>query len=235
MEKFDMNQLALILRCCESDQKAQHRPEWFSKVSCLKNLVRTFAKYTSVELHAIHDGPIGPLYDILVQRNFYIDKINVNSNDKSLYNTLTYASGLPDYRWIYFVEDDYLHTPYAFQGLIDGLMLSQSTFITGYDHPDRYTRTDDLDYGRTNVYLGNRHYWRTAESTTCTWAISQDDYLEFGFELAMKHGLNDRAFFREALTMGKRLVTPMPGLSTHCHIPFMSPFVDWEIYNVRDL
>lgn len=225
-----MDQLALILRCCESDQKAQHRPEWFSKVSCLKNLVRTFAR-PDVILHAIHDGPIGPLYEILVQHDFYIDKINVNSNEKSLVNTLSYASGLPEYRWIYFVEDDYLHTPDGFEGLIEGLMLPQSVFVSLYDHMDRMTRTDDLDYGRTNVYLGEKHHWRTAESTTCTWAISQDDYLESGFELAMKHGLSDRALFREALTMGKRLVTPMPGISTHCHIPFMSPLIDWEKVN----
>ena len=133
---------------------------------------------------------------------------------------------------IYFLEDDYLHKYESYDAIIDGFNLIKNnnnlSFLSLKDHPDRYTRTDDIDYGRTNVYLGNKHHWRTAESTTCTWAISQDDYMEFGFDLAVKHLLNDRAFFREALTMGKRLVTPMPGASTHCHMPFLSPFVDWE-------
>lgn len=234
--------LNLILRCCEDDQKAQYRPHWFSKVGCLKNLYATFGgdfvTSGNVILHAIHDGPIGPVYDLLQEYKFTINKFQGRTNESSLVETLGYVSGIQREcggTFIYFVEDDYIHNPKnGYSGLVEGFGLLKSnsslSFLSLYDCSDRYTRTDDIDYGRTNVYVGGVSHWRTAESTTCTWAIAQEDYMEFGYNLAMKHRLNDRALFREALTMGKRLITPMPGLSTHCHIPFMSPTINWAMY-----
>ena len=225
--------LELIYRCCEDDQKANFRPQWFSKVKALKSLVKAFGQNEEVNLHAIHDGPIGPLYDLLQEYNFNIDKINVRSNGQSLEASLGYAVGLYKSELLYFAEDDYVYTNRAYQTLIDGYSIhtkkpNEISFISGYDHPDRLTRTDDLDHGRTFVYCGEVCHWRTAESTTCTWTMTQDDFLDFGYKLAIEYGLNDRGMFRAALGMGKRLITPMPGFSTHCHLPFLSPVVDWE-------
>lgn len=217
-----------IYRCCESDTKTQFRPHWFSKKMCLENLVMTF-QGQGYKFWAIHDGPIGPLYDMLQEYEFEIIKIEKQSNEYSLVTSLECGAYSQNSK-IYFVEDDYLHTKQGNRLLNEGfeLLNNTNTFISLYDHPDRYVRTDDLDFGRTNVFAGKVCHWRTAESTTCTWATTKDAYEEFAYDLAMKHLLNDREFFRSALQMGKKLITPMPGASTHCHIPFLSPIVNWD-------
>lgn len=228
----------IIYRCCETDTKGPSRPRYFSKLNCLNNMLDVF-KYNDkpngveVNIHAIHDGPCGLLYEQLDQCDITIEKINVNSNAKSLELSLGFAAGLYETDIIYFLEDDYLHTEDALSVLLEGFTVAgkvnKSNIVTLYDHPDRYTRSDDIDRGQTHVFLGDTRYWRTSESTTCTWAITQDTFLEEKiYDEAIKFGLNDREFFRSLHRRGIILFTPMHAASTHCHLPFMSPFVDWS-------
>lgn len=226
----------LIYRCFEEDQKADCRPFYFSKLKCLNNLLGTFENST---VHCIHDGPKGALYDRLeeamgLDNSRKINKINESSNGRSLAFCFDYAKSLPEKTdsIIYFVEDDYLHTADAEAVLIDGLRTSArfngSNIVSGYCHTDRLTRTDDVDYGQTHILLGAKRYWRTAESTTCTWAALQSTFNEDLYGPAKQFGLRDRELFRSLRTMGTILFTPMGAASTHCHLPFMSPFVDWS-------
>ena len=231
--------LHIIYRCCELETgnkpKRECRPHWFDKEKLLLNLLEEFKfkqanQICDVEFSAIHDGPIGPLYDILNGYKFInLDKINRNSNEESLLSSLDFAKGIPDTDYIYFVEDDYLHKPGSINALFGGF--KYNSLITLYDHPDRYTRTDDVDYGRTQLFLDNSNncYWRTGESTTCTWAITQDLYLSHVAKVALKHKLNDRELFRELYRERIKLISPMRGFSTHCHEPFLSPLVEWKI------
>lgn len=230
--------ISLIYRCCETDTKGPARPKYFSKLNCLNNMLDVFKyndkpKEVEVKIHAIHDGPCGPLHEQLEWCDVEIEKINVNSNAQSLELSLGFASGLYETDIIYFLEDDYLHTDNALKVLLEGFTIAgavnKSNIVTLYDHPDRYTRSDDIDRGQTHLFLGNLKYWRTAESTTCTWAIRQDTFIEEKvYEDAVKYGLNDRELFRSLNKRGIILFTPMLGASTHCHLPFMSPFIDWR-------
>lgn len=231
--------LHVIYRCCEletgSKPKRPCRPHWFDKEKLLLNLLEEFKfkqanQICDVEFSAIHDGPTGPLYDILNGYKWInLDKINRNSNEDSLLSSLDFAAGIPDTDYIYFVEDDYLHRAGSLNTLLSGF--KYNSLVTLYDHPDRYIRTDDVDYGRTQLFLdqSNSCYWRTGESTTCTWAITQDLYLSHVYKLAMKHKLNDRELFRELYRERIRLISPMNGFSTHCHEPFLSPNINWAI------
>ena len=185
-----------------------------------------FQKVDGVEVnfHAVHDGAIGPLHEILNDySNVIIHKINDNSNEKSLTTCLELAKSL-DFDYVYFVEDDYYHAPDALHTLIEGLTVIKAPLLTLFDHEDRYVRKDDIDYGRALIELGNKCYWRTAESTTCTWATNKRVYDQIA-DTALKFKLNDREFFR---SLSHRLWSPMTGRSTHCHEPFLSPFVDWK-------
>jgi hypothetical protein len=226
----------VIYRCFEEDQKVGCRPAYFSKLKCLENLLWTFKNST---IHCVHDGPKGALYDRFerqmgLDRACEIIKINENSNGASLAYCLEYANSLPeeDDGIIYFVEDDYLHTEDAEAVLIDGLRTSArfngSNIVSTYCHPDRLTRTDDIDRGQTHILLGAKRYWRTAESTTCTWAALQSTFREDLYGPAKQFGLRDREFFRALRPKGTILFTPMHAASTHCHLPFMSPFIDWS-------
>lgn len=228
--------LTVIYRCSEEDSKRQHRPPWFSKWKCLNNFLDIF-KYAdkilgvNIEIIAVHDGPRGLLHDFLEFNDISIQKINIGSNAGSLDYCLKLATNL-DTDIIYFLEDDYLHVEYSPHILLDGFdvakTLKKSHIVSLYDHADRYHRVDDIDYGQTNVLLGSWRHWRTAESTTCTWAVSKETYMNDVYDLANKFSLDDRGLFRALRTKDTVLFTPITGASTHCHLPFMSPLVEWS-------
>ncbi|HRA10036.1 MAG TPA: hypothetical protein PKX31_00110 [Chitinophagaceae bacterium] len=231
--------LHVIYRCCELDTKLDARPRWFSKLKCLDNLLGVFkydpqgiTKEDEIILTAVHDGEKGQLHTHLDFCDINIEKINLNSNAGSLQYCLDFAAKLPQTDVIYFVEDDYLHTDDAFAVLKEGFevadAINKDNVISLYDHLDRLLRTDDIDFHQTLIRLGNLKYWRTAESTTCTWAISQGLYLDKVYKLAKSFGLQDRELFRFLRKNHVVLFTPMLGASTHCHEPFLSPFVDWS-------
>lgn len=230
-------EITVIYRCCEGDTKGAFRPKHFSKINCLNNFLDVFRfndrpKGISVNIIPVHDGPIGRMYDAFEEYDIPVEKINVNSNAKSLETCLDVASGLPVTDIIYFLEDDYLHTENAVISLLDGFNvaeeLNRSNIISLYHHPDRTSRTDDIDRGQTFILKGRTGYWRTAESTTCTWAVKQDTYLNDNiYQKALKYGLNDREFFRAMRPEGTILFNPILSASTHCHEPFMGDFIDW--------
>lgn len=233
-----MTKITVIYRCCEGDTKGAFRPPHFSKVSCLNNFLDVFKfndkpKDVAVDIIAVHDGPAGTLYNMLEELDVSIYKIDVRSNENSLLHCLDLGAKLTDTDIIYFLEDDYLHIDGALEVLIDGFetaeQFNKSNIISTYLHPDRFTRQDDIDRGKTHLLLGKTRYWRTAESTTCTWAIRHSTYIKDGvYEKAKQFKLNDRELFRSLHTQGTILFNPLNGASTHCHLPFMSPFIDWS-------
>lgn len=233
-----MTKITVIYRCCEGDTKGAFRPPHFSKVNCLNNFLDVFKfndkpKGVTVDIIAVHDGPIGSLHNMLQELDVTIDKIDVRSNEKSLLHCLDLGASLQDADIIYFLEDDYLHTTTGLEVLLDGFKTAQqfnkSNIISIYHHPDRTSRTDDIDRGKTFILLGETGYWRTAESTTCTWATTRESYLNNGiYDKAKKFGLSDREFFRSLHSEGTILFNPIISASTHCHVPYMGHFVDWS-------
>lgn len=227
--------ISVIYRCCELETdgkpKRECRPSWFSKEKFLNNALKVFSGQ-NVDFIAVHDGQTGPLLNILKSNDAKIEKINYSSNDKSLQYCLDFANNIEKTDILYFLEDDYLHTYEALDVLKEGFEtvknINSENIITLYDIPDRYTREDDIDYHQTLIKLGKTKYWRTAESTTCTWAITKELFNSKVHREAVRFGLNDREFFRHLRSSGVVLFTPMIGASTHCHEPFLSPFVDWK-------
>jgi hypothetical protein len=141
-----------------------------------------------------------------------------------IYDAYDYADKL-DGDWIYFVEDDYLHAPDAARVFVEGA--SRFDLITLYDHPDRYTRYDDITAGRESIELTPSCHWRTAASTTCTYAISRTKW-QYAREIIKRHGPSE-SFFKEIIQhLDLRLWTPIPARSTHCYKGYMSPLVDWD-------
>jgi hypothetical protein len=158
--------------------------------------------------------------------NYFINEKYINSNSKN-------------YNFVYFVEDDYFHKENWDLYLIEGFKILKkyndwkSTkggeyltpgIVSLYDHPDRYTRVDDQTAGLESILLTDLSHWRTAESTTCTWGTTKETFNEI-YEDILRFGIKDREFFRHLYTMyGLRLITPIPGVATHLHLPFISPF-----------
>lgn len=224
----------VIYRCCELETgpvKRECRPPQFSKLESFHSAYMMFqrSKFT-----IIHDGPDGPLMkrirDYSNFMNIEIDKVNYNSNGQSLQRSL--ECGLTSSaKYIYFLEDDYMHNfkgGHAYKYMLDGLTLDTGfqKIVSLYSHPDRFTRNDDIDKIDLKLFMGQECYWRTAESTTCTWAIESDLFKNTVYNIARAYGLQDREMFRALYRLPNqvRLITSLPAYSTHCHEPFMSPF-----------
>jgi hypothetical protein len=227
------NNMNIIYRLVENEVitpvRAGHRPAWYSKFNCLNSFLRSVDEagnlVTSVTF--VHDGPPGPLLERIPSK-YNIDKISVHDNAGSLIRTFDVAQEIGGDT--YFIEDDYLHLPDAITKMAQAL--PQLGIITGYDHPDRYTRTDDIIYHKQVIFdpISN-HHWRTTESSCCTYAVLEDTRKTID-PIARKHLLQDRLFFRELHRMNIKLWNPIPALATQVD-PFMSPGIDWEQVNSK--
>lgn len=221
----------IIYRCCgkESTRETMRlsRPHWFDKRVCFKSVWdMTASDPATFSIHVIHDGESSALLDyirFMRVSDGAIYCVNYGST-KSLDYQWDYADTLTG-DWIYFVEDDYLHSPDAARVLLEGA--TKFDLLSLYDHSDRYTRSDDRTTGKDTVTLSHSCHWRTAESTTSTWATSRKLWNEIK-DTARKHCANDRQFFYDLIERAIRLWTPIPARSTHCLNGYMSPLVNWS-------
>ncbi len=202
------------------------RPSWFSKELCflsLLNMIKQMPEVTSIPI--VWDGKPSLFLDYIKStlRNGTVTMVNENS------------SGSIDHQWaiadklngdfIYFIEDDYLHTKDAAKIFLEGA--KRFGLFTLYDHPDRYSREDDISRRAESIEVTKSCHWRSSESTTSTFACSRKMWNQIR-EAAVKHRFYDRDFFRHLISIGIRLWTPTPAQSTHCLTPYLSPFIDWE-------
>ena len=225
-----MRDLNIIYRLCENETDGNLRdirPDWFNKLTCLKSFINacTYAERNIDQLIFVHDGPTGPLYDYLMSRTWKpnILKVDHKDNLKSLLSTFDVADKLQGN--IYFVEDDYIHKLDSVEKI--AFAVRTLGLVGGYDHPDRYTRTDDAPYELRIVFeeWSNSH-WRTSESTCCTWAARSDVYQSIKQDIRY-YGIWDRELFRHFHRKGIPLWTSIPGLTTQVD-KCMSPGVDWK-------
>lgn len=211
-----------------------NRPSWFSKKKCFKSIMNAFHNlYQSgshCELHVVVDGPRGELSDFIEShQNVNVRYINANGNAACLSHVYDIYLNEFNKQDVYFVEDDYLHLPHSLNLIADGI--NKFKLVTGYDHTDRYSRTDDASYKQESIALGNTCHWRTAESTTCTWATKGGEWGTKLVNIAKNYLLEDRALFRYLINSDIRLYTPIPGCTTHLNAFQLSPYTDWHIFN----
>ena len=224
--------LDVIYRFCENETDGNLRdirPEWFNKIACLQSFLDAI-EYAENRKHInsvtfVHDGPEGPLLEYL-NKSFWeprIVKINYKDNLKSLLTTFDIADNLTGN--IYFVEDDYLHTMMSISKIQQAV--KNLGLVGGYDHPDRYTVTDDIPYELKIVFDNDSNtHWRTSESTCCTWAVRRDIYESIKQDIR-SFGIWDRELFRHFHRRGIPLWTSIPGLTTQVD-KCMSPGVNWK-------
>jgi len=221
----------IIYRLCEVEMAPPFRSKrlpWFSKLNCLQSFLESleYSKEYVSSVTFVHDGPEGLLIQAIPEQ-FPIVRINACSNEGSLLATYDLAKSISGD--IYYVEDDYLHLPQSIK--LIALALPTLGLVTGYDHEDRYVRDDDLSYGKEKICfdIPSQHHWRTAESTTCTFAISESMRPRVQ-PFADKFKLIDRTLFRKLYKKGIRLWTPIPGLVTHVDTA-LAPGIDWVAFN----
>ncbi len=226
-----MKNLKIVYRGCnlETPQEPlrQGRPQGFDKRVCFDTLHRAIQQSNRVKnVHIVIDGDAGYLSDHIENLGYSITYIDKRSNKESLRYCYDLAASLDGTDHIYFVEDDYWHTAHALDVIAEGIDFFG--LVTGYDHMDRYTGVDDVTHGKDYIFLSNTRHWRTAESTTCTWACSRETF-DAVKSIAKEELLEDRNFFRRLLSeKRRRLHTPIPAVSTHLMEGYISPFFNFN-------
>ena len=154
-------------------------------------------------------------------RGVFQDALDKKGNDSSI---------------IYFLEDDYFHSPNSKNILLEGI--EKADYVSLYDHPDKYVNKSDggnplVENGGeiTRVILTESTHWKLTNSSTMTFA-SKIKTLWDDRDIWRKYtqGSYPRDFdaFMELRKKGRSLITPIPGYSTHCEVEWLSPFTDWR-------
>ena len=160
---------------------------------------------------------------VSVNLNEYKDKIKDGyskakfSNMANFYNSLLIAKN-EEADIIYFVEDDYLHSPKAIKEMILSYekfysIFSQEIVLLPADYPYLYTKDDN-----TKIYLGEKYHWRLVSESLVTFMTSKvlvDKY----FKELEKMGIQWEDPWEKPLHniyKSHPCLSPIPSLAVHC-------------------
>ena len=214
-----------------SGNDAKNRPIWFDFEKCFANLLRTI-KEKNVSLHVVMDGVVDTNFIKKYQNECVLHTIAAGSDAASFWKTWEIAkqTQIDNTDLIYFLENDYLHV----DGWVDKIVDLFSTFnnlnyVSLYDHNDKYflPMYDNLV---SKIVTTKTSHWRTTPSTCGSFIVTKkifdEDYAEHTSILG-----DHNKFLHLAQTKKRFILTPIPGLSTHCTAGLLSPIIDWQQIN----
>lgn len=215
----------------------KNKLEHATKQHCLSNFLSQF-RLPENEINLIADNVTDKdLLDFIKKSE--VDNIEYTSlnNAQSFKYVFNKAIELEDEELVYFIEDDYLHLPNSFNCIKEALEVSD--YVSLYDHPDKYVNRVDggdnpfiEDGGEvTRVIKTKSSHWKLTNSTTMTFAAKvktlKEDVDVWLNHLQGSHP-NDFIAFLDLRSKGRTLLTPIPGLSTHTELNYLTPLVDWS-------
>jgi len=252
----------ILFRACDKVESVHKvkRPFGLSKIQTIK--VSFYSMYQALQesgdnyqFSIIGDDLSDELLEFFQQfEDVKVDNTGLGSAAKSLQKQIEIALSIPDNDWVYLCEDDYLHTPYAFQYLSEFIENSQQYLQTSGkkknymnriigdlsetpliihtpDYPDRY----DPPWKRLSfIFLSKHCHWRQISNTTHTFLLKSSTIKQFETYIkASAIGPSDSKLsekvYGRILFKGKALcVSPIHGLSTHMTEGVMTPLVDWQ-------
>lgn len=205
------------------------RPSYFSFESCFENLINTL-NYPNIELHVIMDGD-EKTNNFIHKFNelFTIHPIEAGNDASSFFQTWEIAKSLnpKEDDLLYFLENDYLHlntwVP-KLRELYDTYDLPH--YVSLYDHNDKYflPMYENLT---SKIFTTPTHHWRTTPSTCGSFIVnSKIFYEDFDIHTTVKGDHNKFLLLNKERS--RVVITPIPGLSTHCMEGLMSPTINWN-------
>jgi len=214
------------------------KPDYINNENCLRNFRNIFFDHI-YDIRVIADNCSDKTID-MIKRSIdpaNIERVSVGHGAGTFNLALDRALNCDDDEIVYFVENDYLHKPYAPRILKEGFELGAS-FVSLYDHPDKYL--DPSKGGNpyceggaedTRVYLSTSTHWKITNSTTMTFA-SKVSTLKRVEPTLRKHTdtkhPNDFHMFLDLREQNELLITSIPGYATHGETAWLSPLTNWE-------
>jgi len=250
----------ILFRACDKVESVHKvaRPYGLNKAEVIK--VSFFSVYRAIQPENFLFTIIGDdLSDELLNffqsfDNVVVDNENLGSASKSLQKQIDLSLTIPDNEWVYMCEDDYLHTPYAFQYLSEfitnrqqylqtsgkkknymnrviGDLSNTPLIIHTPDYPDRY----DPPWKRQSfLFLSKYCHWRQISNTTHTILLQSstikkfEKYIRASAVGPSDSKLSEKVYGRTLFNNKALCVSPIHGLSTHMTEGVMTPLVDWE-------
>jgi hypothetical protein len=220
-----------------TDYKA--RPSWFDFKKCFVNFLSTIGKTQDVEIHVVYDDTRGGvdqnwLYEY-VSKNITIHIIEGGSMfnaAKEMYRIAKELSeDMGDKDLFYFMENDYLHVD-GWVDKIKNLSMNYNldgVYVSTYDHLDKYFLPSYNDLV-SKIFVSQDHHWRTTPSTCGTYLVNKKTFLEdYNIHSGLEGDHNKWLHLTE--TKNRFVLSPIPGLSTHCMEGLLSPTIDWQKIN----
>lgn len=206
----------------------KNRPKWFSYESCLSNILSTIEGKDNVHFHLLFDGTC----TIQDSRIGTVVEFKGGSDRESFNYAWNYAKQLKlgPKDLVYFLENDYLHV----NGWVEKVQnLFESFDVPGYvalyDHLDKYT-LPMYETLQSQIYVTETSHWRTVPST-CGSFVVNTQILQEDYDVHTTFYSDHDKFIQLGTTRGRVVISPIPGLSTHCESEYMAPLTNWENVN----
>ena len=157
---------------------------------------------------------------------------NQISNMSNIYQSLLLAKESNDL--IYFVEDDYIHSIQAIKEMILtyeklSSMLKSELILCPTDYPYLYSEIEN-----TNIFLGDKHHWRSIKETLCTFLMSKEMVVKYWDELTSMCKFEHYPFEKPLHNIYEKehCLSPIPSLAIHLtninSVFGLSPNIDWK-------
>jgi hypothetical protein len=211
------------------------RPEWFSYKNCFYNLLNSITSErkikSNVTFNLVMDGDVGDNW--IKSTGIPFLQVNGGGDWESFQQLLKIVKDRQDIKsndLIYFIENDYLHVNGWVEKVIELFTTYEGLdYVSLYDHKDKYfySMYDDLV---SKILITDSHHWRSTPSTCGSFIISKKIFDEDFDILSTMQGDHNKFLWLNK-HKGRSVITPIPGLSTHCMKGLMSPTIDWSKIN----
>lgn len=231
---IDLPSMKIFYRYTDSNNN-KNRPSYFSKEKCLQSFLKKFIGH---EIYIVADNVSEKTYTLLCEKvgNNNVIRTSLYNSKGFLFTVKVAIEKFSDDEKIYLVEDDYIHTKNAANIIMEGLGISD--YVSGYDHFDKYVNRSDggpnpfiSDGGEeTRVILSKSSHWKLTNSCCMTFAttvrILKEDYSIYE-EFCQYNIPSDFQMFIKLRQKGRKLISCIPAVSTHCEPEWLSPLIDW--------
>lgn len=227
----------VVARYCNGTSNMQIRPSYFNKEYCFKKLLET--SDDSVSITVFFDGD--PTGHFITKYPITLIPFDEGGSDaKSMRGLVEYLSTetFDDDSILYIVEDDFLHRkgwPRILREAFSGEMMPrhlQPDYATLYDHLDKYNESMYNDL-KSQIGITKSVHWRTIPSTVNTCAMlfktfKKDASIFYSYTTIDDNFAYDHRKYLHLGTLGRILVSCIPGYSTHMQTNVLAPCIDWS-------